>query len=505
MADIFLKFTGEIDRRSPANEGEVSNPIVRENFLARDGVLRKPRGTEEAVATILDDKPRWISQYYTNETGVTTPKTFAYTKDGKLWSLDLVLETATVIKENLNPNAYPNSWMFKSGEQVFLYLVDGKNLWKYDGNNDLLFVTVTLEDNEGKSVLPIDIREHRDRSLIISQSFLFVSKNLNFDVFDDPTDSIQIIIGSGKGKNLAINKIEDRFYILNTEGIFVLTGDVISALASTFDIDLIEERNIIAGRTAIKVEKAIVFWADDYELWSFNGNSSEMLTFNLKLKDFCSRVRQNLDKATATYFNNYYMMSFVEDGETEPNLEVWWDALKPRTDIVRGRNVSCFAKSDPTREDEFLLLGRSDVNKVMYADRGFNFGGLGIAVRFITRSIFVKKGHNVRFLAFYPEIEQTGNTNITIQYLLDTRNSNLDVDSVNWTQNLRGDTITLGEIKIPNQTNFTDRIRPKIKFSRGESIAFRIEDTTIGAKLNMVGMGIDFATKSKSKGATIGA
>ena len=104
MADFYSKLSGQIDRRSPNNEGNPEDPILRENFLARDGILKKPKGTVKAVTALLDDKPRWIGRYYTIETGQISPKTFVYTQDGQLWVIDDQAKTATSIKELLNEN-----------------------------------------------------------------------------------------------------------------------------------------------------------------------------------------------------------------------------------------------------------------------------------------------------------------------------------------------------------------------------------------------------------------
>ena len=50
MADFYTKFIGNIDRRSPQNEGNPEDPILRENWLARDNRLKKPQGTEKAIS-----------------------------------------------------------------------------------------------------------------------------------------------------------------------------------------------------------------------------------------------------------------------------------------------------------------------------------------------------------------------------------------------------------------------------------------------------------------------
>ena len=504
MPDFYQKFTGKIDRRSPHNEGDFSSPLIRDNWLARDGRLTKPKG-HEAVITDLSDVPRWEARYSTIEAGVISPKSFVYTQDGNISVLNDQAGTSSVTKTLVNENARPRHWLFKTANQTTMFWVDGANLYKYDGNNDNNFENVNLLDSEGNSVKPIDLIEHKDRLFVISNTDLFVSKNLEPEVFDDATDSLQIIVGSGKGRNLAVGKIEDKLYIFNTEGIFVLNGDVISALASTFEVRLVDERSIIAGGTLFKVEKALLFMADDHELWSWDGSNAQMLSFEYKLKDFVNTSQEMLNKATAIYHNNYYKMSFVENGTVEPNMEIWWDAFEDKIDIVRGRQVSCYMKTDPTIETEYTQMGRSDTGKIVQDDRGFDFDGAAIATRLRTRDLTVKKGFNVRFLAFYLEMIPTGNRDLIIRYLLDGRSSNPDGANAHFSQHLQGETLTLGFIEIDNQGQFSGRARPKINYARGESIAFEVIDSTLGLQADWIGVGIDYIVKQKSKGITIGA
>lgn len=504
MSDYFAKFTGKINRRSPHDEGDPTSPIVRENWLCRDGKLSKPLG-HEIVITGLTDISRWMSRYQTTEIGNISPKTFVYTQDGKLWVLDDQASTATLIKELLNLNAYPKSWLFKTGNQTKMFFVDGENLYGYDGNNANLFLIITLQDADGNSVHPIDVIEHKDRLFVLSNTSLFISKNLDPENFTDANDSIEIIVGSGKGKNLALGKIGDKLYILNTEGIFALNGDVISALASTFEVLLVEERNIISGRTCFKVEKALVFLADDYELWSWDGSTTKMLSYELKLKDFVNTYQNMVEKAVATYHNNYYKMSFVQKGDTEPNVEIWWDAFEDKIDMIYGRHVSCYMKTDPTIEAEYMQMGQSNFGKIVHDERGFDFAGEAIATRLRTRDLTVKKGFNVRFLSFYFQFMPTGNRDIVIRYLLDGRLSNPSGADAHWTQNLEGEVKTLGMISIINQGQATGRVRPKINYARGESIAFEIIEATLGLKADFIGIGIDYIEKYASKGVTIGA
>lgn len=199
-------------------------------------------------------------------------------------------------------------------------------------------------------------------------------------------------------------------------------------------------------------------------------------------------------------------MSFVRNGESEPNIEIWWDAIENKIDVVRGRNVSCYLKIDPTQETEYVEMGKSNANKIVRDNVGADFDGVAISTRLRSRDLTLKKGQNVRITAFHPEFQPTGTQrNIVIRYLLDGRLSNPTGADATWDQNLAGETKGVGMIKIHNQGQYTDRILPKIKYSRGESIAFEVLEETLGLKANFMGMSIDFIVKERSKGKTIGA
>lgn len=501
MPQIVVKADLRVDRRSPQSESDKDSPILRENLLSRDGVNRTVGGTSRVITNLLTDRATWLERYHSIETGVISPKSFAYTKDGKLWHVDEDGEVATELRSDLNQNAFPKSWMFKTQTQTIMYLVDGKDLWKYDGNNDLLWVKIAV------NIDVIDIIEHKDRSILISKAFVLISKNLFFDDFTDSTDTIQLIIGSGKGENLAQGKLEDRLFFFNTEGIFGLFGDTISALAPTFEIRQVDERKIIAGRSLAKVENALVFLASDYNIWSWNGSTTTKLSHKERLEDFINKKADFLKKAVGTWEDNYYKLSFVEDGHSENELEAWWDTFPNRKgenniDFVRGRNVAYYSQFNPTIEEEQFQFCRSDINMIMWANRGRRFDGVQPVQRLRTRDIG-SMGDNLRFTEFFAQVEPTGTRELRIHYFLDGRSSNLG-DKAFFDQNLRGETKGIGELQISNQAQFTDRIRPLIAFSRGSSIAFYINDQTDDMLIALVSIGFNFIGKGQKKGKLIG-
>ena len=491
MADITLKLTGKINRRFPANEGDpLTEPLVRDNLLSRNGRLKKPGGTEKVSTTALSDRARWMSRYYSFEVGVVSPKTFIYTKDGYLYLQNDMGGAPTLIRSDLSTNAYPRSKLIKYSEQVYLYFVDGFNLYKYDGNNDNRFDKVS--SGVPTPFEPIDIEEHLDRLWCIDKSRLYSSANLDFDNFLHATDSLDIVVGSGKGTNLRVIKLPttDSLYIFTTEGIFKLSGDTISAVATTFGITQVSDKKAISFGSIHQVENGVIFMADDYELYSFDGYGSyKMVSYKEKLSDLVNTYRVN--QAQSTYFNNYYQLSFCEKGETENKIEIWYDALEDKCEFVRGRNVAYYLEIDSSREVGYQQFGRSDSNYIMWAERGLNFDGSAIQVRLLSRDITPKKFEEVRFTDFYLDLEPTGERDMFFRYLLDGRLSDLD-EKANDYFSLEGEAKFLGLIRIANQKQKWLRIQPKIKYSRGTSIALEITDATIDLDFSLLSMGINF-------------
>ena len=161
--------------------------------------------------------------------------------------------------------------------------------------------------------------------------------------------------------------------------------------------------------------------------------------------------------------------------------------------------------TDRTVEDYFKLIGSSNTNFILYADRGRNFDGTAIKIYLRTRDITPQKGRNVRFTAFRPEIEPEANRNMFFRYLLDGRLSEYTGSGSNFLELLEGENKTLGLIKIKNQAQYIDRIRPKINYAKGTSIAFEIYDDTKNMTFNMIGIGLDFIPRAMKKSKKIGA
>jgi hypothetical protein len=487
MPEVYVKPLGKINRVDSFDGGEAEEPIIRENLLTRSKRIKKVRGTEKVNTSGLNNIPRWLGRYYSTEIGIVSPKTFVYTQDGILYEQNDQTGVETQAQIGFKTNARPKHTLIKYSGQMYMYFADGEKLYKYDGNSDNNFADV------GVSFHPTDLEEHLDRLWAIDDNYLYVSANFAFDDFSNATDSLQIVVGSGKGKNISIEKLNEYIYIFNTEGIFVVYGTVISAQAGTFEIRKVCEKKCVAGGSTKRVENAILFLADDLELWSFNGTSTpEMLSYSEQLK--LSINPYELSDICATYFNNYYQLSFTETGDTGNKLEIWWDAIENRIDFVRGRNVSCYLDIDPSREPIYQQTGRSDDNFVMWCERGLNFDGRPIKLRLRTRNV-LPKSEELRICRlnwFYFSFEPTGKRNMFVRYLLDDMISNTAGSDTSYLLNLQGGFLSVGMININNDYHHWVRTRPLIAGSLGHSVAFDIYDDTLNMDFSFIGIKVVF-------------
>lgn len=440
--DAYYSFTKRIDRVTPRSKGDAESPVLRENYYSRDGRLQTVPGTERVVSKLFTEKCTGAWRYYSRETGIDNPKTIAYTIDGKLWWVNEKTKVVTEILTGMKKDAYPTACIYKLGEQYYMYLVDGEYLWEWNGNNSNIWTDKTPKQSDGMSYKPIDVIEHKDRLILLTDRQVIVSANLEPTNFSSASDSIEIIVGAGQGFNRAMRKLRDRLYFFNTEGAFILSGDLLSAVASTFSVDMVDPNvRVAVGRSAQNVENGIMYLGDDLELYTFDGNSSKLMSYNENLKTIVNPERKYLDQVVGHYdsVDKRYFLSVVETGESRNNLEIVYDAVEDKIDFIRNRNVSCYCQYNGAFEENELLLGASegdtDKRTIRYANRGYTFDGIGIRHRLRSRDIYFNKGQRARITAFYPEIEPRGNSDIAIRYLLDGRLS--DVATVGY-----GDTTT---------------------------------------------------------------
>ena len=360
--------------------------------------------------------------------------------------------------------------------------------------------------------------------------------------------------------------------------------------------------------------------------------------------------------------SKYYKLSVVADGDSIPTLEYWYDALENKIDMLKGRNVSCYFKTDTSIENNVTWVGKSDKNELQ-REGGRNFDNKAPEIWLRSADLPIgKKGENGRVNSIYPQFNCTGNRTAFFRYLLDGRLSDAptggtsnavlnpvfndwssgtnvapdewttgigsgitvaqsadsytgafsaqvssnflgvpmkqvqtgttykgykmtftcyvkssagsksrialaktvsggytvlawsqyhsgggewerlevtytlpDTDDVlgqtfllnpgsdttakfdgaicviephelaNFKQNLSGENIALGFIQINNQAQTTDRIKPRIKYAKGETIAFEVVDSTKDMELELLGIGYDVILKGRKKNKKVGA
>jgi hypothetical protein len=204
-----------------------------------------------------------------------------------------------------------------------------------------------------------------------------------------------------------------------------------------------------------------------------------------------------IDKAVATYHDNYYKLSVVKNGEVSNNLEFWWDAIEDKIDFIYGRKVSYYCHADSTKEEPYSMIARDDAGYICYENQQHSFDGTAITVKLKTKDVKPMKGRNVRFCAFRPDIEPGWDVDFTLRYNLDGRISNPTGSNPVEGVDGQGEYESLGYIWISNQTQFEQRVLPKVNYSKGQSINFEITDSVKDRVLGIIGMGVDFIPKEQ--------
>jgi hypothetical protein len=149
-----------------------------------------------------------------------------------------------------------------------------------------------------------------------------------------------------------------------------------------------------------------------------------------------------------------------------------------------------------------LVTGRADIGCLMWHGRDFNFDGTAISISMKTKDFVLIPDRNVRFNYFWVMgSPQYGNT-VTFRWYLNSRLTGSTSDSV--TQSLSGEVKAIAAMNFSTQSRFMDRITPPILYSKGNSIAFEIEDATKEANCNIYSISMEFEPGDKVRNNLIG-
>ncbi len=438
---LSIKPWGLINRRDKADQGDMMQVLMRENFLVigtgEEKYIKKCPGTDRL--SVNDVGGSYVSGYrYYSKGGFR--KTFSFNA-GTLYFID-DSGNETALLSTFLPIAIPCFEEMRVSGNDNLYFSEGNNtgMYSYDGNAANQFnkeSAVTLNFVRMISFLDRMWGFEEDSDIV------YGSVNLNPVNYTDATDAFAISIGAKRGSKL------QNFFILN---------------------------------------ETLYFIKNDFEFYSFQGtlSSTQLQSYQISIggdfsKDLVSIINKDrMDQVRAVFHNHTYRCSFVENGQTQNNLE-WCLDLTNQTDyITRDNNVSCYIPWDRIPDQQQLITGRSDVGRLMFQYRGLNYDNQATSptmpLNLLTKFVGLKQPRNMRIKKAWLNAVVLGAYPIQINYYMDTRLARSSSQGQYF--KIQGETKGLTkQLRINNQRSVTSRAVLSHDGANGQNIAFEINQS----------------------------
>ena len=168
----------------------------------------------------------------------------------------------------------------------------------------------------------------------------------------------------------------------------------------------------------------------------------------------------------------------------------------PKWSLIRGSNVNSYSLWSQQGDDNELVTGRSELGKLMYHGRGFDFDEKAVNTIVRTGEVTADEEFVTRFKGFYIKAKPGSATlPSTFRYFLNGRFSDRGEDSLS----MKGETRDVGVDKIQKQALFNDRIIPLTGKSRGNSISFEIEDNQNGTEMEIYSISFKAQKRYKTR------
>ena len=475
---------GNIDRRHLVNLGNNIDVLSRENlsvigFKSEERHIKKCSGSDrynlESVGNYQVVSP---FRYY----GLNSRKNYFFS-GGRVYFIDENGNTSEVLSL-FNVNAYPTFVEMQVSSAYMLYFMEGisTGMYSHDGNISNVFqqetaVTLNLVDAVAWIDRMVGFEENSED--------LYLSKNLEPTNFTDSTDAVVITIGAKRGSKLqkVIVGADDNLYIFKTDSTWVLEGKT----PSEFRVREINPNLGLAARRSLKiVNEGMIGLMSDYEVYSFDGQNFKLLTYKVALSgDFTADLnpiinRDRMEQVASIYHNFLYRMSFVEDGQTQNDMEYVFNTINETEFFTRGNKVASYLRYDRVPDKGELVTGRSDIGRLMKQYHGLNYDNQAsdatMSIKTKTKFNSANGGKNFRVRKVWLNSGVLGARPIPIRTYLDARNATSDSTSEDMT--VYGEykaPITL--MKISSQDALTSRQIPRHANAKGQSVAFELNET----------------------------
>jgi len=509
---VLVRPVGNIDRRSLVTQGNSTSVLYRENLMVigskeEDRFIKKHSGSDRYNATSVGSYPAVSPFRYYGSGNIR--KNFFFS-GGKVYFIDEHGNTSEVLTF-FNVNAYPVFVEAQVSSNRIVYFSEGVNtgMYSHDGN-----ISNTWQKETAVQLNLVDAVMFLDRLVGFEEDSedLYLSKNLEPTNFTDSTDAVVITVGAKRGSKLQKVMVgdDDNLYIFKTDSTWVLEGKT----PAEFRIREINPSLGLAARRSLrKGATGMVGLMSDYEVYSFDGQNFKLLTYNVALsgdhtKDLLPIInRDRMDQVAACYHNFTYRMSFVEEGQTVNNMEYCFDSISETEYFTRGNKVASYLVYDRIPDKNELKTGRSDGGRMMHQFRGRNFDNqetnATMSIRLKTKFNGLGQARNFRVRKVWLNCGVLGARPINVRTYVDARNALSDASSSSME--------TFGEykspisaIKIASQDAITSRNIPLHNKSKGQSVAFEINDQIPDLDFQMMSFECSIISKNEKRNHKVG-
>ncbi len=488
------------------------------NYLSINGRIKTVGGSEKVNSSTVTGDIKWSEKiYFENDTDrfkmqFCVADGFIYRLNEETGTLNqvpiLIDQTGQTVRsftEKLNTESYPVSASIEIANTVTTYLVDGENIFKYDGNLSGEWRKLpTLTDLDGQTILPEYILEYQDRLWILpkKRNALLSSANLEPEVFDNSTDSVLIVCPTGKGgfPSALINH-RGFLYMVHEDYFTPISGNS----AATYGIppgNVINGYGTRAPRSVVGLKTTFGFLnSEDNEYYLSGGTLDSTLktplSYEMGINKLINPVMAHKTVAHLDTVDDLLRISMVKTGESQLDYEVIYSINEEKwAGETSGFKISTYNQWNGAGDDGRLVTGRSDAGNLMFMNRGLNQDGSAMRHRFVFASYEFGDGiQDYIMQEVFVDARPFGRTTMPLSYYLDARLTTRGMEDVD----MQGEITNLGLIEIGEQSIFLSRILPLIDRSRGRMIRFESDETTADVGREIYAIYVDFAPTQEDK------
>jgi len=183
-----------------------------------------------------------------------------------------------------------------------------------------------------------------------------------------------------------------------------------------------------------------------------------------------------------------------------PIAEPGADGL-PKWSMIKGSGVLSYSLWNQQGDRDELVTGHSRYGRILYHNRDHNFDEQPIETIAWTKDIVASEDKVARFKGFMVKGKPSQRkSTVTFEYLLDGRITYEGTGALDVSGERRG----IASMSIPTQVMFNTRIIPLHKYSLGNSLSFRITDSSSNSTMEIYSISVKAQERYKIRTNKVG-